>query len=152
MKLNNKGTTLVEITAGFLMLIVIMTSFIKIINLSSEMTNTATDMKTKNLEFEKAFRDGVNYKVTGGSYNGQYAFREYDSMILKDNTNQVITVSLTECQKDSTGNYIDTGTSSIELSGVNIFRIENVRDTSKSRISVFRYARNYTDPVIASGP
>ena len=154
MKLNNKGTTLVEITAGFLMLIVIMTSFIKIINLSSEMTNTATDMKTKNLEFEKAFRNGVNYKVTGGSYNGQYAFREYDSMILKRKVNdnsedyQIISVELTECQKDSSGSFLKNPSATpITLSDVHIFRIENLKDTSMSRISVFRYARNYTKPI-----
>ena len=87
MKLNNKGTTLVEVTAGFLMLIVIMTSFIKIINLSSEMTNTATDMKTKNLAFEEEYYKGVNYKITGGDHSGQYAFREYSSMLLKDKAN-----------------------------------------------------------------
>ena len=152
MKLNNKGSTLVEITAGFLMLIVIMASFVKIINLSSEMTNTATEMKTKNLEFEKAFRDGVNYKVSGGSYNGQYAFRDYNSMILKDNNDSAIEIYLAECQKDSSGSYVLTGNNSIKLSDVYIFRIENIKDSSKSRLSVFRYARNFINPLTLSNP
>ena len=152
MKLNNKGTTLVEVTAGFLMLIVIMTSFIKIINLSSEMTNTATDMKTKNLAFEEEYYKGYNYKLTSGENNGQYAFRDYSSMLLKDKTGIVIPVTLTECQKDSSGEYISTGASTITLPGVNIFRIENVKDKSISRTSVFRYAKDYTDPNTVTSP
>lgn len=152
MKLNNKGTTLVEVTAGFLMLIVIMTSFIKIINLSSEMTNAATDMKSKNLAFEEEYYKGVNYKLTSGDYNGQYAFREYSSMLLKDKTGNVISVTLTECQKDSSGEFTSIGANPIELSGVNIFRIENIKDKSMSRTSVFRYARDYTEPNPVNGP
>ena len=152
MKLNNKGTTLVEVTAGFLMLIVIMTSFIKIINLSSEMTNTATDMKAKNIAFEEKYYKGYNYKLTSGDYSGQYAFREYSSMLLKDKNGIVIPVTLTECQKDSSGEFTSIGASTITLSGVNIYKIENIKDTSLTRKSVFRYARNYTDPNPATTP
>lgn len=59
MKLNNKGATLVEVLAGFTLLVVLVTSFVKIIKLSSELTTAAVDNKKNSLEFEENY-----YKTT----------------------------------------------------------------------------------------
>ena len=58
MKLDNKGMTLVEIMAGFTLLVVLMTSFVKIIRLSALLTETAVDVRKNSNDFEKKYYDG----------------------------------------------------------------------------------------------
>ncbi len=152
MKMDNRGSTLVEITAGFLMLVVVMVSFIKIINLSSEMTKTAIDIKSKNIEFDRRYYAGYNYNVDGGA-----AFR-----VSGDGTTVSITMQLTEWHKMSSGDYFEEwhekdgklqtfdkkadGTplngQVISISNIVLYRIENVRDKNMAKVNIYRYKRN----------
>jgi len=85
MKLNNKGMTLVEIMAGFTLLVVLMTSFVKIIRLSALLTETAVDVRKNSNDFEKKYYDGVNYKVNN---NGEkIAFRDETNGTIIDKYN-----------------------------------------------------------------
>ncbi len=151
MKMDNRGSTLVEITAGFLMLVVIMASFIKIINLSSEMTKAAIDMKNKNIEFDRRYYAGYNYNVDGGT-----AFRSSG-----DGTTVSITIQLTEWHKRSDGYFeewhekdnkfqtFDKKADGTPLNGqvisvpnIILYRIENVRDNNTAKVNIYRYKRN----------
>ena len=150
MKLNNKGTTLVEITAGFLMMAVIFTSFIKIIELSSEMTSAAIDMKNNSIAFEEQYYKGQNNKTS----DNKYAFRTASEGMVIAGT----TVSITEWHKQNDGYFQEwhKGTDgkfktfttingnaiigeSYLVSDCAIVQIENVHDKNKSRKKVFRY-------------
>lgn len=148
MKLDNRGSTLVEITAGFLMLVVIMASFIKIINLSSEMTESAVDMKKNNLEFDRKYYDGLNYNI-----DGKTAFRSDDSTIVNFVIDNVtVPVSLTELHKQTDGDYFDewnentefkvvipSDAEPMELNNIKVFHIENIRDYDMARVGLYRY-------------
>ena len=148
MKLDNRGSTLVEITAGFLMLVVIMASFIKIINLSSEMTESAVDMKKNNLEFDRKYYDGLNYNI-----DGKTAFRSDDSTIVNFVIDNVtVPVSLTELHKQTDGDYFDewnentefkvvipSDAEPMELNNIKVFHIENIRDYGMARVGLYRY-------------
>ena len=150
MKLNNKGTTIIEITAGFLMMAVVLTSFIKIIKLSAEMTNAAIDMKKNTIAFEEQYYKGQNNKTS----DNKYAFRtSEEGMVI-----QSAVVTLTEWHKQADGYFNEwhkdtdgkfktfttvngtaiTGESFI-VSNCSAVQIENVRDTSKTKKRVFRY-------------
>lgn len=148
MKLDNRGSTLVEITAGFLMLVVIMASFIKMINLSSEMTESAVDMKKNNLEFDRKYYTGLNYNV-----DGKTAFRSDDSTTVNFVIDNVtVPVSLTELHKQTDGDYFDewnentefkviipSNANTMELKNIKVFHIENIRDYDMARVGLYRY-------------
>jgi len=148
MKLDNRGSTLVEITAGFLMLVVIMASFIKMINLSSEMTESAVDMKKNNLEFDRKYYTGFNYNV-----DGKTAFRSDDSTTVKFVIDNVtVPVSLMELHKQTDGDYFDewnentefkviipSNANTMELKNIKVFHIENIRDYDMARVGLYRY-------------
>ncbi len=139
--MNNRGTTLVEITIGFLMLAIIMTSFIKIIKLSTEMTEDAVKTKDKNLLFEEKYYAGYNYIVDfNGSSN--YAFREDSNSILP------MTIELKPLKSDKffvngaiNNNNNEIG-EAIVLSNTKLKIIENYRDMEIARKSIFRYVYN----------
>lgn len=135
MKMNDKGATLVEITAGFLMLVVIMTSFIKIIKLSSEMTATAVKTKQNSVDFDETYYNGFNYKV-----DKDYAFRTEET-----GAKLQVNVALTELKRDENGVLTKTD-KKISLNNISIYQIENVKDLTKSRSKVFRYY--YKEPAI----
>lgn len=149
MKMDNRGSTLVEITAGFLMLVIVMASFIKIIDLSSRMTETAVDMKKDNLEFDERFYAGYNYNVDGGT-----AFRSGDDeIIVFTEGGATVPLQLTEWHKQSDGDYYEewkksgdkfvlSNTSSnlkIALNNVKLYHIENVRDKEIAKVNIYRY-------------
>ncbi len=148
MKLDNRGSTLVEITAGFLMLVVIMASFIKMINLSSEMTESAVDMKKNNLEFDRKYYTGLNYNV-----EGKTAFRSDDSTTVNFVIDNVtVPLSLTELHKQTDGDYFDewnentefkviipSNANTMELKNIKVFHIENIRDYDMARVGLYRY-------------
>ena len=149
MKLDNKGSSLVEITAGFLMLVVIMASFIKIINLSSEMTDTAVDMKNSNLEFNKRYYTGYNYTVNDGT-----AFRAGggETVEFHDDDNAIVPLKLTEWHRQSDGDYFEewnentdfkivysSNNETITLNNITLYHIENVKDYDMARIGLYRY-------------
>ncbi len=139
--LNNRGTTLVEITIGFLMLAIILTSFIKILKLSTEMTEDAVKTKDKNLLFEEKYYAGYNYIVDfNGSQN--YAFREDGNSILP------MTIELKPLKSDKffvngaiNNNNNEIG-EAIVLSNTKLKIIENYRDMEIARKSIFRYVYN----------
>ncbi len=139
--MNNRGTTLVEITIGFLMLAIILTSFIKILKLSTEMTEDAVKTKDKNLLFEEKYYAGYNYIVDfNGSSN--YAFREDSNSILP------MTIELKPLKSDKffvngaiNNNNNDSG-EAIVLSNTKLKIIENYRDMEIARKSIFRYVYN----------
>ena len=149
MKMNNRGSTLVEITAGFLMLAVALTSFIKIIDLSSKMTKTAVDMKKESLNFAERYYTGYNYTVDGGT-----AFRSGDDeIIVFSEDGATVPLKLTEWHKESNGDYYDewhqngdkfvlsntTGNFKISLNNIKLYHIENVRDKEISKGDIYRY-------------
>ena len=63
--LNNKGMSLVEIVVGFVLIAILFGSFIKIIDLSSEMTQTSVDTRKNNNELKSRYYDGYNYNQNG---------------------------------------------------------------------------------------
>ena len=155
--LGNKGTTLVEVTAGFLMMAVVLTTFIKIIRLSSEMTATAVDTKKNNLEFEEKYYQGYNYKVGSDT-----AFRS--EMTVKDTNNTDMAITLSEWHKQDDGDYFvewhedtdgkfkrfksdgtllenisDDDLKIIPVDQLKLKRIENIRDMEMARKCIYRY-------------
>ena len=133
MKMNNKGFTLVEIMAGFSLLVVLMVSFVKIIKLSSELTTAAVDAKTKTMGFYERYYSGKNYKID----KDKTAFR------LSKNSNNVVKAEInikeeTDDNSQYTGERISTP---IVLKGVKLKKIENIYDSSISRIAVHRYVK-----------
>ena len=151
MKMDNKGSTLVEITAGFLMLVIIMASFIKIINLSSEMTEKAIDLKNDNLEFDKRYYAGQNYNVDGGT-----AFRSGDDEVITIGDG----IKLIEWHKQAGSDYYEewhVGNSkkmelfpttgiTIALNNTKLYHIENVRDKKAAKGNIYRYKYSVTTP------
>lgn len=142
MKLNNKGTTLVEVIAGFVLLVVLMTSFMKIIDLSSELTSTAIDTRNDSINFKKAYYNGYNYQV-----NGKNAFVS---------SKVALNVSITEWEKDlSTGEFkefhknangkyelfINNNASlyNKNLEKSSVIKLDSINDTSMTRMTLFRY-------------
>ena len=144
--MNNKGSTLVEVTVGFLMLAIILTSFIKIIDLSSELTEKAVNTKKNNLFFEEKYYEGYNYP-TGN--DNKMAFRE--DFDLRTSDNKLVVIQLKELKKngdffdqlklgkigtfESTDKYISV----LTLSNIHIKVIENVRDMNMARKKIYRY-------------
>lgn len=151
MKLDNRGSTLVEITAGFLMLVIIMASFIKIINLSSEMTEKAIDLKNDNLEFDKRYYTGQNYNVDGGT-----AFRSGDDEVVTIGDG----IKLTEWHKQAGGDYYvewykdsnnkmvlsNSAATPIPLNNIKLYHIENVRDKKAAKGNIYRYKYSVSTP------
>ena len=135
MKMDNKGMTLVEIVVGFLLLVVILTSFIKIINLSSELTSAAVDSKKDKLEFEEKYYNGVNYTVSNGSTTVN-AFRDTGTDVF--GTDPIV---LTEVYKDSNGKFQDKSTVTITFDNIKLLLIENLNDKTISRMRIFRYVK-----------
>ena len=136
MKMDNKGMILVEIIVGFLLLVVILTSFIKIINLSSELTAAAVDSKNDKLEFEEKYYNGVNYPVVNGSTTVN-AFRETGNDIFGSDP-----IILKEVYKDSNGKFQDKGTVTVSFDNIKLLLIENLNDKTISRMRIFRYVKS----------
>lgn len=155
MKMDNRGSTLVEITAGFLMLVIVMASFIKIINLSSEMTDKAVDIKNDNLEFDKRYYTGLNYNVDGGT-----AFRSGDDEVIDIGEGNPKKIVLTEWHKLAGSDYYEewhVGNSKkmelfpvtetpITLNYIKLYHIENVRDKNAAKVNIYRYKYSETTP------
>ena len=156
MKLDNKGTTLVEITAGFLMMAVIFVSFIKIIKLSSTMTTAAIDYKNNTLGFEEKYYNGYNYKVKYKN-TSEYAFRNEDNGIEIMTKGNIV---LTEWHKEDDGDFftewhrdedgqmtsvaLGDNPVTVKLNNISLMMIENIRDSGISKYKIFRYL--YTRP------
>lgn len=140
---------MVEITAGFMMMVIIMASFIKIIKLSSEMTEAAVDMKNNNLEFDRRYYTGYNYDVDGGT-----AFISGSGETIEFQENgATVPIKLTEWHKKTNDDYfeewykngdkfklsIPSGNKTIELNNIKLYHIENVRAKDMAKVSVYRY-------------
>ena len=148
MRNNNMGTTLVEVTVGFLMLAIILTSFIKIIKLSSDMTINAINTEKNNMLFEQKYYSGYNYSVND---TGTLAFRTDMDLTYSDGSAFVIELNeLTKngdyfkqlklnnsgiFERDKNQAYINV----ISISNASIKIIENVKDMNISRKKIFRY-------------
>lgn len=152
---NNKGTTLVEVTCGFLLLVVAMTAFIRIIKLSSELTSAAVKTKENSSKFEELYFNGSNYEVK----TDKSAFRKNEEMDVP------IDIVLTEWTPDGKGYFNEwykngngkmespdsvtngastPGSKSVTLKNVKLKRIENIYEASAAKICVFRYVREET--------
>ncbi len=156
MRLDNKGMTLVEVLAGFTLLVVLVTSFVKIIKLSSELTSVAVETKNKSFEFEEKFYEGKNYPVSGSNKN---AFREGSSIYVKDKEGNAFSTYIYEMtsedyknknfDKYSSGknsdplnpNLEENGLFFSDLSNIKLIMIENVYDLSIARKKVYRYIK-----------
>lgn len=159
MRLDNKGSTMVEITIGFLLLIILFASFIKIIDLSSQMTDYSIDVKNKNLEYEKMYY-GIEEKsiVDAG-------FRELDDIyIVTSGSNQNISdssgtklqIQICELNKDDFFAWVNDSTTNawssaetsqiLTLNNISLKRLENINDENASKIQIFKYV--YTPPVV----
>ena len=154
MKMDNKGMTIVEVMAGFMLLVVITVSFVKTVRLASELTTASVDSKNNSSEFNYKYYSGNNYKTT---YNKQSkdAFRDEASGILKD-SGAVVEIKISEWhladdaengifkeyQKDSTGKFVENlataGTPQL-IKDMVLQKIENIYDSDMARIGVYRY-------------
>ena len=162
-KMNNKGMTLVEVVCGFLLLVVAITSFIKIIDLSAKLSSTAVTTKEKNLNFEELYYSGQNYKLK----NKKVAFREYMEVI-DTSTNAPLAINLTEWHPDGKGYFLEWNKNdkglmelhekdsvgnpltsvSLLLKNTRLKRIENIYDTDATRVCVFRYVYEEALPAV----
>lgn len=152
MEHDNKGMTLVEVVVGFVLLTIIVTSFIKIIKLSSEMTKNSVDILNRNVSFEEKYYDGKNYSV--GNKN---AFKD-------TSTPTISIIEIREFYKQTDGDYFEQwhpdengvfqpvsgnlGTSFV-LPGVHLYTIENVNDTNVAKTRIFKYYKSETTEVSA---
>ena len=159
--MNNKGMTLVEVMAGFMLLVVVMTSFIKIIDLSSKLTQISADTKKNRSEFEKKYYEGINYDVTytgGGQTGTKKAFREQNNSVIPD-FGLGGDVFIAECTLDDSGKDFVERTDvdkniwtfgddkKMKINNAEVIQIENLYDTSIARQKVIRY---YIDPTYNS--
>ena len=153
MKMNNKGMTLVEVLAGFTLLVVLVTSFIKIIKLSSELTSVAVETKNKNLEFEEKYYEGINYTLDGTTNK---AFRNGDSIYIKDKEGNIFNIYVYEMTQDDYKNksfekyssgkvtdstVLDQNLFYCDLSNIKLIQVENIHDTNIARNKVYRYLK-----------
>ena len=133
MKMGDDGFTLVEVIAGFTLLVVLMVSFTKIIKLATSLTDSAVDLRNKTDDFFENYYNGMNYYAE----NGKPAFR-----VSKNDANYVnIPIEIKEYSSDSSSE----NTSPIKtfaLSKVHIKVIENLYDKNIARLSVYRYVRD----------
>lgn len=131
MKMNNKGFTLVEVIAGFTLLVVLMVSFAKIVKLSTELTNSATDLKSKTNDFYKSYYNGMNYMAE----NNKPAFR-----ISKNSANNLkISIEINEFNFE---NGEKTISDTYQLPKVHLKIIENINDKKIARLAIYRYVRD----------
>ena len=63
--MNNKGMSMVEVVVGFVLLAIVFTSFIKIINLASDMTESSIDIRKQNDDLKNAYYSGVDKSENG---------------------------------------------------------------------------------------
>ena len=91
--MDNKGMSLVEIVAGFVVIVIAFASFIKIINLSSEMTQSSVDTRNANNELKEYY------------YNGYYDSKDGVDVFTAGNT--VSSIQLVEWHKSSSGDYYE---------------------------------------------
>ena len=131
MKMNNKGFTLVEVIAGFTLLVVLMVSFVKIVKLSTGLTNAATDLKSKTMDFYKSYYNGMNYIAE----NSKPAFR-----ISKNSANN-LKLSI-EINEYSFENGEKTISDTYQLPKVHLKIIENINDKNIARLAIYRYVRD----------
>lgn len=163
-KMNNNGTTLVEVIVGFILLVVLLTSFVKIIDLSSRLTTAAVDARNNSSDFDKAYLTGYNYPVdvkTGNTTTSKPAFRTSTNWTAIAQGN----IKITEWEKNlSNGDFkeyhYDTSSktyksftnsnsnlmSSITLNKTSIIKIENLYDNCMARSAIFRYFTEKTSP------
>ena len=75
MNLNNKGMSMVEVVVGFVLLAIVFASFIKIINLASDMTESSIDIRKHNDDL----KNGDYYDGWHKSSDGEFVRDEVDS-------------------------------------------------------------------------
>ena len=143
MKMNDKGFSLVEVIAGFMLLVVLLTSFVNIINLSSKLITAATDAKNSSTEFEKSYFNGYNYKADGS----KKAFRTDGYVVFDKNTISLVEGSFDETTNEFTAYTVEPYFTDT-LKDVQLIKIENLYDKKITRTSVYRY---YTEPVVPWG-
>ena len=164
MRMNNKGTSLVEVIAGFILLVVLLTSFVKIINLSSRLTSAAVDAVNNSSDFDKAYLTGYNYKVevkNGNTTTTKSAFRtssnwtaiEQGKIVITEWEKNLSNGEFKEYHYDTSSKTYMSFTNSnsalmvpITLSKTSIIKIENLYDNSMARSSIFRYFTEETLP------
>ena len=151
MNIDNKGMSLVEVLAGFLLLVVVMTGFTKIIQLSSKLTTISADTKKNNLDFEKKYYEGTNYQVdykSGNTTIKKYAFRENGSNVINGYGKGNIFIA--ECKLNNEGSDFEKRNTETNiwsfdpsekmiLSNVELIQIENLYDANIARQKVLRY-------------
>ncbi|MBR4341617.1 MAG: prepilin-type N-terminal cleavage/methylation domain-containing protein [Lachnospiraceae bacterium] len=142
MKMDDKGFTLVEVLAGFSLLVVLMVSFVHIINLSAKLTKAAVDAQNDTTDFYERYYSGENYYViSGGQKKEAFRYPSNNTVTQYNETtgkNEAMKINI----KEVTSDYFD-GTTTLEynLSKVKLKIIENLRDTDASRTVIYRYVR-----------
>ena len=162
MKMDNKGMTIVEVMAGFMLLVVVTVSFVKTVKLASELTTASVDAKNNSSEFNYKYYSGNNYTTT---YNKKTvsAFRDTASGIVQESGDKM-KISITEWelndvsdrdkglykeyQMNNEGKYEETIPDSSKITllpDVFIQKVENIYDTDISRTGVYRYVKIATN-------
>jgi Tfp pilus assembly protein PilE len=155
MRMDNRGMTIVEGMAGFMLIVVLLASFVKIIRLSSNLTIAASDAKLNSVEFNEKYYTGKNYTV---KYNKEdkLAFRDDSSNIVINEDGSIVDIYIEEWHlnadptngiyqeytKNAQGVYSkNTSTTSTTwtLSNKVMRKIENIYDLSIARTCVYRY-------------
>ena len=156
MRMDNRGMTIVEGMAGFMLIVVLLASFVKTIKLSSELTVASSDAKQNSIYFNEKYYTGKNYTV---KYNGKdvSAFREDASNIVEGDSGpmQINIVEwhlnndptkgvYQEYTKDNQGVYSENTSitaSPWTLQNLVMRKIENIYDLDIARTCVYRYTR-----------
>ena len=143
-KLDNKGSSMVEIVVGFALILIIIASFLQIINLSSNMTMESVDTQKKLAALQDEFYGGVNN--TSESY-GEDVTKFVINPIAGENNETIgaqSPIKLVEC--DVNGNKKTNKGASFNLSHAILYRIDSI-DKELLDLTVFRM-KYKEDPII----
>ncbi len=144
MNMNNKGFTLVEVMAGFSLLVVLMVSFVKIIKMSSELTTAAVDAKNMTLEFYNKYYSGENYYYNGNKNKPAFRLSKNNEDTVLDINGNPLVINISEYRPDDETSETDGASTELlnyNLSNVKLKKIENIYDDTITKVSVFRYVR-----------
>ena len=136
MMLDNRGMGMVEIVVGFVLLAIVAASFIKIIDLSSDMTQKSVDVQNENNDIKKRYYEGYNY-----SDNNKQVFSVESPISVELQEWHKEGDFFTEWHKDSSGQFVSQESSSTPFE-INT-KLYTIRDTKYSTANTVNFFAKY---------
>ena len=128
-KLDNRGGSMVEIMVGFVLILIIIASFMQIIKLSSNMTMDSSERKEKLVALQDEFYSGVNDDSESSTSNGKKFSIKAVAGEKKDSAGPISNIQLVECDAD--GKSIDINQAVFDLKHATIYEIESLDNTGQ---------------------